>query len=697
MINRDDAEKYAVVVTNGGLQVWDINGNQKTVSFPNGTGYLTSSLPRSEFSIVTIQDYTIMVNKTKTAAMSAATTSLNPTNTVYFYVCSAPAQHSVYATVDGIEATAALGTSGGTQGGLATTLATNLTTALGANYTITRPQPEIIKVVKNTGAINSFSCKDTYGNFAIRCLNAGVQRYAELPAKFEDNFVVTINGDPESYQSVYYVKFVTAKNTWVETSKPGTAYAIDPSTMPHKLVRNADGTFTFGQITWDGREVGDPAVSENPSFIGRKISDVFFFRNRLGFLADENVIFSKAGEFFNFFPSTVTQVLDTDPVDAAVSHIKVSNLRHAIPFNKNLVLFSDLTQFMVTANDLLTPKTVAIHQTTEFECSRLAKPVALGSNVYFAVEKTGYTGIREYYVMPYQQTYDADDVTAHVPRYLPGAVFKLVASTNEDTLFALSLKERSTVYVYKFYWKGEEKIQSSWSKWKLDPADIILSMELIGTKLFLLIQRTDGLYLEYIDLQVGLLEDDLPILVCLDRKVKQTGSYNASANTTTWTLPYSETNVQLIYNGAPVTVTRPNATTLVALGNYSAKAAYIGRPYTFRYRFSAQYVKDQGNNSIAQAELKLRVFKVFYTNTGYFRAEVTPKARDTFKYPFTAKLLGDVSATLGSVSVDSGVFAFPVLTDAATGKVDLVNDSYLPCFFQSAEWEGFFSLRSQRM
>jgi hypothetical protein len=41
------------------------------------------------------------------------------------------------------------------------------------------------------------------------------------------------------------------------------------------------------------------------------------FRNRLGFLSDENVIFSRASEFFEFFPETITQVLATDPIDVA--------------------------------------------------------------------------------------------------------------------------------------------------------------------------------------------------------------------------------------------------------------------------------------------------------------------------------------------------------------------------------------------
>ena len=44
-INRDESERYVVVVTNGDLRVYDLLGNQKTVNFPNGKSYLSAGVP----------------------------------------------------------------------------------------------------------------------------------------------------------------------------------------------------------------------------------------------------------------------------------------------------------------------------------------------------------------------------------------------------------------------------------------------------------------------------------------------------------------------------------------------------------------------------------------------------------------------------------------------------------------------------
>ena len=56
---------------------------------------------------------------------------------------------------------------------------------------------------------------------------------------------------------------------------------------------------------------------------------------------------SRSGEFLNFFPETITQTLDTDPIDVASTHTKVSILRHAVSFDEELLLFSDQTQFVL--------------------------------------------------------------------------------------------------------------------------------------------------------------------------------------------------------------------------------------------------------------------------------------------------------------------------------------------------------------
>jgi len=81
------------------------------------------------------------------------------------------------------------------------------------------------------------------------------------------------------------------------------------------------------------------------------------------------------------------------------------------------------------------------------------------------------------------------------------------------------------------------------------------------------------------------------------------------------------------------------------------------------------------------------------TSTG----EVTPFGRQKASYVMSPLTLGTANTVYGSVVIATGTFKFPVLTKNTYAKIDLVNDSYLPCAFESAGWEGFFVIRSRRM
>jgi hypothetical protein len=49
--------------------------------------------------------------------------------------------------------------------------------------------------------------------------------------------------------------------------------------------------------------------------VDRAIDEVFFYLGRLGFTSRENVILSQAGEEFNFFRQTATDLLADDLID----------------------------------------------------------------------------------------------------------------------------------------------------------------------------------------------------------------------------------------------------------------------------------------------------------------------------------------------------------------------------------------------
>jgi len=476
--------------------------------------------------------------------------------------------------------------------------------------------------------------------------------------------------------------------------------------MPWKLVRQPDGSFIFDKVDWADRLVGDDTSNPKPSFVGRKIADIFYFRGRLGFLADENVCMSRSGEYYSFWAKTATAVIDTDPIDTNVGTNKVSLLKYAVPFDKSLLLFSDQTQFQLTGGDALTPKSVRADVATEFDSGTDARPVGIGQAVYFGVTQGQHTGLREYYVDATTLTNDATDATAHVPTYLPASIYKLAASSSEDVIFALCRDEPSSVYVYKFFWSGQTKSQSAWLRFVFAPDTQVLGAQFINNKCYFIITRTDGTYLEVMDLQPDLSAGGMGFDVLMDHRVSVTGVYDAVNDVTNFTLPYTAqaSGHTLVLGsafigkvGKIVPYTLSSTYVITAEGRWDAGAVFFGQDYAMRYRFSEQYAKDQNQVAMTNGKLKLRRFFLDYTNSGYFRAEVQPKARDTYTYKFTGKALGTTAAIIGQPSIQSGTFSFPVLTANVGVRIEVINDTYLPSSFQSAGWDAEFVTFGRRM
>ena len=609
-INRDIFSQYVVMLDGFEIHIYDLEGNEKPINYPNGKDYLKASNPVAAFSLVTVADYSFVVNKTTKVLKSAA---------------------------------------------------------------------------KAPGSVAG-----------------SVQQFIDLDDSAAEGTVYEIAGSEANNFDNYYVKKIG--DVWRETVKPGLNTDFNDFTMPHALVDNGDGTFTFKKLDWDSRYVGDDLSAKFPSFVESTISDVFFHRNRLGFLSRENVIFSRSGEFFNFFPETVTTILDTDPVDVAVSHNKVATLKHATSYNTSLMLFSDQAQFQLTAKDVLTPKTAAINVTTEYNVNTDVTPVSAGSSLYFAVNKGEATNLKEYEVQPLTYNNEAADVTAHCPRYIPSDCYKLASSDLENTVLALCTSDRSAMWVYKYYWASpDEKVQSSWSKFTVATGDEILNADFINNKLYLVIKRYEGTYLEMIDFSYNQVDTDLGFLIHLDSRLEAQGVYNEDTRKTTWSVPYPTTgyNWQAVLGskytgriGGTLNLTAASLYQLEALGNWSSHPVTIGKTYNFKYQLSPIYYKDSQKLAVPHYKMNLKNMHLFYDRSGYFKVTVELKGSDTYEYKLNPTL-GDETLVIGEAVISRGNFRFPIFGDGEHSKITVQSDSMFPVTIQGAEYEAMTTSHSR--
>ena len=751
-INRDASEQYVAVFSNGNVRVFELDGTEKTVNKPDGTSYLNTSSPRSVMKTVTIADFTFVVNTSITPAMdSAVSNSASNITQAIIFINQATADTTYSVTVDGV--TVSDNTAGNNP--LSTdTVAADITSGLNSGltgFTIARNGP-VIHVKKSDGSDFSIDGTDTQGNTKMTIVKNTVQQFTDLPNVSPNGYVVEVIGDESTDFDNYYVKFTTnnggafEEGQWSETVEAGIPFKFNYNTMPHVLIRQADGNFRFARVDgdtytisgttytlpkWGERVVGDLVSSPNPSFIGNKINNVFFFRNRLGFLAGDNVILSTVSDFFNFFPETVISVLDTEPIDVAASHTKVAILKHAVTMGERLILFSEQTQFVLSSSaDNLTPSTANVLVQTEFESNAAAQPVGSGSSIYFLTKKGSFAGIREYIIAGNQQIQDAANTTIHVPRLIPSGIFKMAVSNNQDILVLLGTDNPNKLYVNRWlYGEGFSKALNAWFTYTLNSNRSILNVDFIGTDLIMVIEEANGVTLEKIPFETNFTEANAKFEYHLDHKVTEatTGvsvSYSSGTGLSTFTIPYrlranmnivgrylgsgetstfvdAQGNTKTLVSGQALTTTNAtdgSTSTITAAGDFRNSKFIIGEPYEMHYRFSKQRLTQGGGGAteLLSGRLQIHHFYIKYEDSGFFQVEVTPENRDTSLHKFTGRLLGAASASIGQINLDTGTFKVPIMSKSDRVDIDVKNNTFLPTLLASAEYEGVFHIRSRR-
>lgn len=499
-------------------------------------------------------------------------------------------------------------------------------------------------------------------------------------------------GTAETQYDNYYLEW--DGDVYREISAPGILFRLASATMPHKLVRTDTNEFTFAPITWGERSVGDDSSNPMPSFIGQPIDNLFFFKNRLSFISKGDVAISEDGEYYNFWRTSVIDLLDSDPIFKVCSDKEVTDLKSSAVFNKSVILFGERVQFNLSSGEeLFTPKTAQLIPTTRFACRGDSEPIPVGTNVYFPSPKDDYLNIMEYLILPDSTTEDAANVSSHVPNYVPNGRIMFEACNSLDILFIHSSAEPDTLRIYKYYWNGVEKAQSAWSKWTFNGD--ILGMNCIESELFLLIRKDGVVCLESMQLEdtpTGALD----FRVHLDDLTTLTGTYDGQANETTWTLPDSFTGewvgVDTVTGQSVGTVTNNLDGTVTASGDHTTNDVYFGQPYSKRCRLSEWYTKNSKGVAVTEGTLKVRKLTLSYKDTSYFEVHVTPQYRDTIEHVFNGSSLG--SSVIGTIPIRTGEETFLCMSKTKGLTVEITSDSYLPAKIQSGSWEGFYTVRS---
>ena len=541
-IDRATAGSYIGAIKGTNLFVWTVAEGTFCTVTNTGTGYLTGT-KQDDYHFRSIQDTTIIANKTITTAMQAAGT---------FVAKSQGALKLKSVTNGDVHKVKIKGTSNGTEHTATATVQSSATfttflTGTHASHDLLGAVKALLEARQTANDaefsgkwyLNSFAnsltirrttesnavvvdaepgSSVTYkffeisalggiSNNAVEAFQDDVTNISEVPLEsFQNHNVKILNSDTEDDD--YYVKFIAAngvggKGYWQETIARDASPGLNSATMPHELANTGATTFTFGPITYKNRLTGDDNTNPQPSFVGKKISSTFFYSNRFGVLSDDNVIFGVANDNYNFFSKSALTQVDSDPIDLNVSSVRPVTLSDVLPSPQGLLLFSERQQFQVYATDasILTPTSAVIRSLANYEMATNVQPVDIGTTTAFVSRVPGYSKLFTMSLRDVEQTPIVVDISKAVLEWIPDTVDALTTSPPNSVVMMVD-RDTKYLYLYRFYNNGKEDLFQAWVKWELPGT--IQTARIINDAVTIVSQQEDEYTLGFIEL------DELP-------------------------------------------------------------------------------------------------------------------------------------------------------------------------------------------
>ena len=333
-------------------------------------------------------------------------------------------------------------------------------------------------------------------NYASASNTMTVDNSAMLPARLPKEANNAIVGVGTTNIAMQYYRWDFNSLTWKECGSYGSITSIE--NMPLEL--KYDGTITVNSVPFEGRIAGDDENNPYPTFIKEGISGLGTFMGRLVLLSSSTVCLGASKYPTRFMRSTVTNIIDSDPVEVSVGTISAASFEYCVQFNKDLVVFASTHQAVIpTGNNALTPTTAMLVLTSEQSIDTTAKPCVVGKTLMYSSPLSDkYFGIGELTPSEYTSSiYTPQNLTDHIPHYLEGRCRHIVSGGSINVSLMTGTAQPKKIYVHEYFWSGSERQLMSWHEW-IAPLPVC-SVHFSKDKFIISMKASNGLVITTLD------------------------------------------------------------------------------------------------------------------------------------------------------------------------------------------------------
>ena len=471
----------------------------------------------------------------------------------------------------------------------------------------------------------------------------------------------------------------------------------------------------FSVPQWDDCLVGDDVTNPEPSFVGKTINKLLFFRNRFAILADEHIVLSRPGDFTNFWAKSAIQLIASDPIDLSASSEYPAILFDGIQVNTGLVLFSKNQQFMLTTDsDAFSPLTAKINALSTYNFNPATNPISLGTTLGFLDNAGKHSRFFEMARVQREGEPEIIEQSAVVSKLFEKDLELISNSRENSVIFFSSKKNTSTLYGYRYFDQINERKLASWFKWELT-GDVIFHC-MLDDSLFVVVKNGSNKYqlLKYAikaDSDTFMLAEnrvhldhlmEIPINIAGSSPTAPTVTYNSTTNISTFAKPvglessnqlvaYDNTGTTNLGRYGKITV---NGDDLELDGNWSGESFLIGYQFTMEVKLpTIYYLTQSGQNWRAdtRANTILHRVKFGFGPIGLYETTLSRTGRVDYTELFEVTNADQYISNTGPTVEDNNLRTVPIYDRNINTALSIKSTHPAPATIHNMTWEGVYT------
>jgi len=556
----------------------------------------------------------------------------------------------------------------------------------------------------------------------MRVMQSSVNDVQNLPNQCKHGYIVKIANARISDEDDYYLKFEGQNDkdgvgSWTECAASAIAKRLH--NMPLVIQRTAATEFTVKQFNYSDRLVGDDGTNTFPSFLNKRVNKVLFFRNRLAFLSEENVITCRPGTLGepDFFIETALTVSTSDPIDISAASMFPSELFDGVELNTGLLVFSTNQQFLLSSDDtVLNPDTAKLRSIATFNYNKNIPPISLGTTIAYVDNTNKFSRFNEMANVAREGEPNVLEVSKVVPALLPKDI-DLITNSRENSIVLFGKTGTDVVFGYKYFQTAEKRQQAAWFKWKFN--NPIIYHFIVDDEYFFL---DSDYYLQSIQLiqaesniEPSIDQNNVNFLLHLDNRVDLSGgTYSAATKKTTftnvdWLSGVTTPNYTLVVidanagssrvgRYAEVTTTGSNSFTLPgdwATGVTSSNPLQVGYIYDYQVKFPTLYptkITGQASTTDVNSSLVLHRIRLHFGKIGLYETTLERVGKTDYTEVYESTTLDEYDVA-DAPYLEEFIKTIPVYERNTNVDITLRSTHPAPATLLALSWEGDYSPR----